>query len=569
MMKTASELRALLDSIDHRGYPAYKQTAGVYRFEGYFLSIDHVQGDPFASPSHLTIRVPGETAKFPKEYYETKPRRIALQDNLTRRFHRAAEKYSREARGSGKSGVIATCTPGQEVLERTALRVDAAGGEIHYRLEVGFPARGRTIDSGECKKILFDFLPACVKEALIFHKELEKEYQGLLFLADDRAFAREEMQRLGLVSFVADGAVLPRESGVSERPMKNAHPFRSPESLRLSMTLPHRGTLTGMGIPAGITLIVGGGYHGKSTLLHALERGVYDHIAGDGREFVLTDRSAMKLRAEDGRSVHDVDISLFIRDLPDGRSTRHFSTEDASGSTSQAANVMEAMESGSRLFLIDEDTCATNFMIRDQLMQSVIHPDKEPIIPFIDRIRGLYQSAGISTILVAGSFGAFFPIADTIIQMDRYEPVDITKEAKEAARKAGVTAKEAEHLPLPEKGRVPEPLRFLAAGERVKTKTLGRDGFSVNHETVELRYVEQIAESGQCKALSRALLILARQYIDGKRSLTECMDLLGQKLEKEGPDALSTGSYVAADLTLPRRQELFACLNRCRFLKFI
>ncbi|MCR4907318.1 MAG: ABC-ATPase domain-containing protein [Lachnospiraceae bacterium] len=568
MAKTATELRSLLNSIDHRGYPAYKSTAGVYRFEGYYLSIDHVQGDPFASPSHLTIRVPGESAKFPKDYYEAKPRRVALQDNLTRRFHRVAEKYSRTAQGSGKSGVIATCAPGPEVLERTACRIDTASGDVLYRLEVGFPARGRTIDSGELIKILFDFLPECVREALVFRRELEKEYTKLLFLADDRAFVRSEMERLNLVAFVADGAVLPRESGISQKPMKDARPFKAPESLRVSLELPHRGTLTGMGIPKGITLIVGGGYHGKSTLLHALERGVYDHIAGDGREFVFTDKSAMKLRAEDGRSVHGVDISLFIRDLPDGRSTKSFSTEDASGSTSQAANVMEAIEGGSRLFLIDEDTCATNFMIRDHLMQSVIHPDKEPIIPFIDRIRALFEGAGISTILVAGSFGAFFPIADTIIQMDRYEPVDITKEAKEAAEKAGAGAGTPEKIMLPEKGRIPRPLRFLNTGERVKTKTLGRDGFSVNHDTVELRYVEQIVESGQSAALAKALLFLGKNCIDGKRTLTECIDLLMKKLEKEGPDALYPGSYVATGLTLPRRAELFACLNRCRFLNF-
>ena len=101
-----------------------------------------------------------------------------------------------------------------------------------------------------------------------------------------------------------------------------------------------------MGIRKGITLIVGGGYHGKSTLLKALEAGVYNHIAGDGREFVITDDTAFKLRAEDGRSITGVDISPFIKNLPNKKDTVHFSTEDASGSTSQAANLMEALESG-------------------------------------------------------------------------------------------------------------------------------------------------------------------------------------------------------------------------------
>ncbi len=567
-IKTSTQLRALLESIDHRGYPAYKQTAGKYRFSSHILSIDHVQGDPFASPSHLTICVSGNTAGFPRDFYAEKPRRTALSDDLTRRFHTAAQKFSHAAKGSGKSGLIATCSPGQEILERTACRIDPDTGDISYRFEAGFPARGRTIDSGELIKILFDFIPACVREALVYKKELDSEYKKVLFLADDRFFIRSEMKRLDLCAFVADGSVLPRESGISQRPMKGALPFKSPERLLITFDTPHHGKVSGMGIKRGITLIVGGGYHGKSTLLKALERGVYDHIAGDGREFIFTDESAMKIRAEDGRSVHNVDISLFIRDLPDGRSTRSFSTEDASGSTSQAANVMEAVESGSKLFLIDEDTCATNFMIRDALMQQVINREQEPIIPFTDRIRLLFEKAGISTILVAGSFGAFFPIADTIIQMDRYAPVDITGDAKAAAKEAGVDAPLVSDIDIGLLRRIPEPRDLTDPKGRTKTKALGVDGFSINHDTVELRYVEQIVESGQSAALSKALIYMVRHLINGKRSLSECIDLLSQKLNDLGPDALSEGSYVSTGLSLPRRQELFACLDRCRFLKF-
>ena len=197
--------------------------------------------------------------------------------------------------------------------------------------------------------------------------------------------------------------------------------------------LPHAGKIQGMGIKKGITLIVGGGYHGKSTLLKALELGVYNHIAGDGREYVITDDTAMKIRAEDGRSIKKVDISMFINDLPNGKDTSAFCTEDASGSTSQAANVVEAMEAGAETFLIDEDTSATNFMIRDELMQRVVNREDEPITPFIDRIRELYEQYGISTILVAGSSGSYFHVADCIVQMNRYKPQEITAFAKEEA----------------------------------------------------------------------------------------------------------------------------------------
>ena len=166
---------------------------------------------------------------------------------------------------------------------------------------------------------------------------------------------------------------------------------------------------------------------------------MYDHISGDGREYVITDGDAVKIRAEDGRSIKGTDISMFINDLPNGKDTKRFSTADASGSTSQAANVIESMEAGASLFLIDEDTSATNFMIRDELMQRVIHRDMEPITPFIDRIRELYESYGISTVIVAGSSGAYFHVADSIIQMDRYVPKDITDYAKKEAESTPAT----------------------------------------------------------------------------------------------------------------------------------
>ena len=239
----------------------------------------------------------------------------------------------------------------------------------------------------------------------------------MIDLAEDQQYIREQLEVQGLTAFVANGAILPRESGISSRPMRGAVAFRSPREMEVTMELPHKGTLAGMGIRKGITLIVGGGYHGKSTLLKALELGVYDHIAGDGREYVITDASAVKIRAEDGRSIKKTDISMFINDLPNGKDTKGFYTEDASGSTSQAANVVESMEAGAKALLIDEDTSATNFMIRDELMQRVIHREMEPITPFIDRIRELYEGYGISTVIVAGSSGAYFHIADTIVQM--------------------------------------------------------------------------------------------------------------------------------------------------------
>ncbi len=564
-MKTDAELLTLLKQIDGRGYPAYKSTKGKYRFPQYVLSIDHVQGDPFASPSKVSLWIPGKVANFSEKCYESTHRRIAFQDYLLRRISSKLKDYSFSAKGSGKSGLLSISHPGQEVLNRSACTVTPNTGEIVVRMEIGFPANGRTINSRELSKILFDVLPLCVKQTLLASSCKQDAIDSILSLADDRQYIREQLPRLGLAAFVANGSILPRKSGISSLPMPEAIPFVSPKSMEVTLTLPHKGSLTGMGIPTGVTLIVGGGYHGKSTLLEALELGVYNHIAGDGREYVITDDSAMKLRAEDGRSIQNMDISMFIRNLPNGKDTVKFCTQDASGSTSQAAATVEAMEMGARLLLIDEDTSATNFMIRDELMQKVVSRDVEPIIPFIDRVREMYEDWGISTILVAGSSGSYFHKADCIIQMNRYQPVEITQLAKDAAKAFPLVLEEPKKATMPNFTRVVKHDAAFAKDDRIKMKTLGLDGFSINRETVDMRYVEQLVDSEQLTALSYLIKYMKLHSFDGKRTMQQAVEAMSRDMEKNEFAAFCQHD-IPGNLALPRKQELYAALNRCREL---
>ena len=566
-MQSSTELRSLLNRIDHRGYPAYKDTKGAYQFPGYILSIDHVQGDPFASPSKVSVRVAGRTAGFPQELYGGDHQRIALQDELTRQFGRRAEQFAFKAKGSGKSGLISVSRCTQEVLERTACRIDPKNGDIVLRMEIGFPANGRTINARELEKILFDFVPECVKYALFYKNMDAKRLRAIVDLAEDQHYIREMLPQMGLCAFVANGSVLPRESGISPRPMKGGVRFQSPKELEVTMDLPHKGKITGMGIRKGITLIVGGGYHGKSTLLKALELGVYDHIAGDGREYVITDNTAVKLRAEDGRSIQKTDISMFINDLPNGKDTVGFCTEDASGSTSQAANVVESIEAGTSLLLIDEDTSATNFMIRDELMQRVIHRDMEPITPFIERIRELYDDYGISTVIVAGSSGAYFHVADTIIQMDRYVPKDITAYAKKAAESYPAVSGPEAPAKKPDFQRCPRAGKGFRENDRIKMKTMGREAVMINKETIDLRYVEQITDSEQVTALGYCMRYAQKHIMDGRKDLRQIVDELERVMEKGTLAALCESSSSISCMAMPRRQEIFACFDRYRSLK--
>lgn len=563
-------LRSLLRSIDHKGYPAYKELRGSYQFDGYQLNIDHVQGDPFAAPSRVSIEIPGHQAAFPKEYYQTKHRRIAMEDHLLRLFGKEISSYSFKAKGSGKSGLLSISRPGQEVIERSACHVNSTDGSILLRFAVGFPANGRSINARELEKILYEFLPTAVERAGWYQNIDSGKLKTVVELADDQHYIWEQMQAEGLVAFVANGSILPRESGVSERPMRNAVPFQSPESLRVTWQLPHRGEISGMGLRQGITLIVGGGYHGKSTLLQTLEKAVYPHIAGDGREYVMTDVSAMKIRSEDGRSIHEKDISMFIRNLPNGRNTENFSTQDASGSTSQAANVVEAMEAGSQVLLIDEDTSATNFMIRDELMERVVAAGSEPIVPFIKRVRAMYQLRSVSTILVAGSCGSFFHVADTIIQMENYLPREITAEAKEAAEDYPLNFDPKEVSDFPDIGRpihipVHQPGKIGRDGRErgTKIKTMGTDGFQMNKENVDLRYLEQITDGEQMMAIAKILDGILRKYAGKRIVLSEVLDQIMHDLEEKGFAGIPGGAGLA-DMAMPRRYEIAGCVNRYR-----
>lgn len=580
-MKNSEELRQQLRSINCKSYPAYKGLKGLYHFGNYILSIDHVQGDPFASPSHVSIQISHRDTGFPVEYYKDTLTGTTLCDYLTRQFEKQVSQYSFRAKGSGKSGLLTASHCGQEILSRTACEITEKG--ITARFFVGFPANGRTINATELEKILFDFLPVCIQKSFFYSSLNAKELQNYIELAEDQEFIRQTLPAKNLCAFIADGSILPRESGISSRPMKASIPFTSPDSLRISINLPHKGKITGMGIPKGITLIVGGGYHGKSTLLNALELGVYNHIPGDGREYVITDATAVKLRSEDGRFIKDVDISMFINDLPNKKDTRCFSTLDASGSTSQAAGIVESMEAGSHLFLLDEDTSATNFMVRDAFMQQVIQREKEPITPFLERAEDLYKKAGISTILVAGSSGAFFHIADTIIQMDNYVPKDITASVKKLCSQYPLPAVSVTDFQLPHSHRImsrpAESSKRLihnsrgnhsdsgaAKPERLKTRISGTDGFSLGRQEIDLRYTEQLIDAEQTAALGLLLKYAVEHLADGRRTLPEIVQFLWKNLSLHGLSFFTENQKISCGYATPRIQEIYACLNRYRGL---
>lgn len=575
--RTGEELRALLARLDRGPYPGYRELRGPWQLGVVTLSIDHVQGDPFAAPSRVRVRLPrtGQGALDPALDGASRVRRVALADFLARRGARAVERHARRGHGSGKSGLVQIDGPGQEVLERSACRVTDEWVEL--RLSAGLPAAGRSILGHEATTLLLTTLPAIAWEALRLDPDETGAARHHLDTVEDAAALRAQLRERGLVAFVADGAILPRASGVSQRPLAGAVPFASPPELRVTLRAPHAGAIDGMGVPGGLTVIVGGGFHGKSTLLAAIARGVYDHPPGDGRERVVARADAAVIRAEDGRRVEAVDISPFIGPLPSGGSTARFGTENASGSTSQAANIVEAIEAGCRVLLMDEDTCATNFLIRDARMRRLVPSAHEPITPFVDRVRELHERLGVSTLLVLGGSGDYLGVADTVIWMDAYHPREVTARARAIAREGapreGAQAGDGAGRPIvAPPARVPEPASVSAERRgRDRVRARGTEEIAFGDEEIDLRAVEQIVDPSQTRAIGGLLAhAVARGHLDGRRTVAELLAVLEAALDREGLDLLAErpGEHPG-DLARPRMAEVAAALNRLRTLRVV
>lgn len=565
------ELKKTLSRIDGKGYKAYKDLQGkTYTFPGFSLTFHYVQGDPFASPSRLAIRVPQGKASFPTATFEPEIRAIALCDFLTRLVHEEISKQVKGNRGTGKSGMLTIDCPGQEVLKRSSMIINEE--YVEARLFAGLPAAGRKVLGRQAQIMFLEELPSIVENTLYYTAVPVKAAIRHIKVVEDQDSLRNQLKDHNLTAFIANDAILPRKSGVDERPLQNgAIPFQSPPTLEVELLAPHAGTVRGLGIPRGITLIVGGGYHGKSTLLQALERGVYNHIPGDGREQVVTEENACKIRAEDGRRVEKVRIHPFINNVPFNQDTEAFSSEDASGSTSQAANIIEALEAGATTLLMDEDTSATNFMIRDTRMQKLVAKDKEPITPFIDKVHHLYKQHDVATILVMGGSGDYFDVSDTVLMMEEYKPREVTEEARQIVVEHPTHRQKegdshfgllTERIPLP-KSLNPRK------GKKVNIKARGDEGIQFGRETIDLHYVEQIVDFSQTRAIGDLILYaLEKNILNGRASLKEIITTLDNLMDEQGLDPISPfpgkppGNYAR-----PRALEIACAINRLRTLE--
>ena len=547
------DLDSILRRIDGRGYKAYKEIQGRrFSYERFELIVEHVQGDPYAAPSRLRALIPLKNSGLPASALRTDARRRATRDYLARAFRAAARPHKELEIDAGL----------QTVLDRSACLIDDETVDLRFRADL--PGAGRRILGKRAAALLVEELPKLIDQTAGSDHLALDELERHAAVVEDQEALRNALDAAGLVAFVGNGSGLPRSSGVDDRPLGDAVVFESPPSLKVTLTTPNAGEVRGMGVPCGITLIVGGGYHGKSTLLRALETGIYDHIPGDGREQVVAVPGAVKIRAEDGRAVHAVDISPFISHLPGGHGTESFSTELASGSTSQATALVEALETGASCLLLDEDTSATNFMIRDRRMQELVAKTSEPITPFVDRVRELRDQLGVSTVLVMGGSGDYFDHADLVIQMDSYRPLEVTAEAREIASGHVTGRREERESDLT--AAAPRRLGFGSINPernrgRWKIQARGIDTLVIGRSDIDLRAVEQIEDPSQMRTIGWILGRLSEHREDDCEPLPLILAML---------DRLSEGNWrwlsgrPDGDLAVPRAYEVMAALNRLR-----
>lgn len=567
-MRSEQELARILSRIDGAGYKAYKEIAGGWSLPPFTLFIDHVQGDPYAAPSRIRLRLGMKEAGFQDGVFASRIRRMAVEDFIARVARHEAIRLSRNI-GTGGGGMIYVDAGGQEIIDRTAVVLRPEFAEL--RLSVGLPARGRRVMGRPASTILLDSLPSIGKKTL-YHEILPQgRLAAHVSVSEDYYRLSELLPEMGLVSFIADGSVLPRESGISQRPLppERAVAFASPGSLRVEVEVPHRGKITGMGLPEGVTLVAGGGFHGKSTLLEAVSLGIYPHIPGDGREHVATRYDTVKVCAEDGRRVEKVNISAFISNLPGDIDTSSFSTENASGSTSQAANIVEAIEIGAKAFLIDEDISATNFLIRDARMQKLIAEDKEPITPYIDMVRPMLENHRISTALVLGGAGDYFDVADRVIAMEEFIPHDVTASARTIAEEIPtLREKEGEPARLEISPRhVDDRSMDPHKGKKRVIKARGLYKVQYGRTDIDLTCLMQLVDNSQTRAICEILRLLPGQ-LSNTPELSSSIRSLFELVERDGLDALSPypGEHPG-DLALVRPFEVAGAVNRLRTLR--
>ena len=505
----------------------------------------------------ITVRIPISNLTIINSHMNDDEKTVVA-DYALRKFNILIDEFNDEnfnrKRTHKESGMIYSYHPGNEVLMRNAAYITEMDQVYFLNILVLIQLPLHNHKKG--MNIMCKVLPGIVKN-FINQFNLGDLHESMdLFLLQQKI--RNWLETSPYSGFIANNSILPRDvNGIASK--IDALFFESPKAYEIEI-FGHKG----MGIPKGIVVITGGGYSGKSTLLDAIAAGIYNHVAGDGRELCITNTQSIKITAEDGRCINNVDISPFIKWIPN-KNPEDFSTTHASGSISQAANIMEAINMGVSLFLIDEDKTAANFMFKDPYMKEILAND--PIVPFFDRIRQLYRDMNISCILVIGSNSEYLYKADHVLLMDEYTIYDINDKIKKSFN-------ENHDLLIPEikwnkhKVLISNSLTNYPKESICERMDISEFGFVIfGEETVDIRVFDHLSEA-QIHAIVFIMREISKINHETDIDLHVCIDKLLDDINIKGIDNIFS-TFFAIDrwLEIPRKIDVLSVIYRMKNIK--
>lgn len=563
-MRDKKEFYNSLQAIDGRRYSEYAGLIGDFDFARYVLKINHV--DEENVPVLLVVRVPQIIAAFPPHLFNSPVRRTALEDMLTRKLAVAIDDQANYDASGISRRRLSVAAPGQKILPRTSMVVTEE--YVEARIYVDLASNQGRVDGASANEIFFEDLPEVVNSSLIYCNLNEHEVDNFVDVMEDADQIRQVLSTRGLIAFAGDGSLLAR-AGNTDLPDEGGSTLSVPEELTVEVEVPNKGSLRGLGVPGGLTVVLGDDYSGRKGFLKALAGGIYNHVPGDGREFVVTVPDAVYISGESSRSVQRVDISPFIQQTGDGTNTTRYTSVAADPCASQAAATLEALEVGARVLFYDESDSSPSFLSRDSRLHGLLPAAENRVLPLSSRVRELVDELGVS-VVVAGctSVSEFIPLADTVLRIDGYKVYDVTHQAKEVQVDGIPSAPNAAALAeVADKSRwvVPTSLDPSSGKEEECIHADTIDQLTFGRSVIDLSSVIQLADRFQTQTIGHILYYAKLRYMDEGRPIREILDLVDRDLSSEGLECLCR--ELNGNLARPRRYEIAAALNRLNSLR--
>ncbi|MEA2067995.1 MAG: ABC-ATPase domain-containing protein [Verrucomicrobiota bacterium] len=568
-MKDKKEFYNLLTELDGQPFSEYQQVVGDFDFTRYVIKCAAIdfESEEADTPT-FSIRVPQTIAEIPEYLFDSPVRRTAMEDLLLRSLATNIDKIANYDHNGIARRHIGMSTPNQKILPRNALLLTKE--YIEVRVQISLPVQPMVIDGerllsidGEmAQQIFFEDLPEVVSNSLLYCNIDAADADAHVNNMEDADRLRQYLSASGQVAFVAEGALVTRISGSDFPDYERLSPVEVDSALIEEVEVPHSGAVRGIGIPNGLTLVLGESNSGRVDLMDAIAQGIYNHVPGDGREHVVTVADAVNIRSEMGRSIQKVDISAFAKELPDGGDPASYSVQSAGSFTSQAASTVEALEAGARVLLFDEHSSSSTFLSSDTRVSSLLGASSRNTLAA--RARQMVDELGISLVVAGSSLIAeFIPIADKVLKVENFCVSDITEEAKALEIVASTVADSSVNLSsMLSRSRwvMPSSIDPSIGREDLVIQTDDQDYLQFGRALIDLDAIRQIADADQARTIGFVLYYAKLRYMDEGYPLREILDLVDRDLSNEGLNALSRD--LRGDLARPRRYEVAAALNR-------